>query len=267
MDSQNLLDFDELKAYFGEDYWVTDKIKVSQPTIGEILEFGDSKFYSIVYSICGNPTMFRLQLWNAGINWNDVSDFDFFSIMIQKLTPEETHLLFGDLNFSWFQRLHDTNKDCDVLVYLPRDEFGNSIEIDDYDDLIIIDELVYLKMVEYIRYMFNIIPKVEHAKNKVTAEAIIWEEEMNAKFEKEKHKDDKLQSSTLLPLISATLNHPGFKYKKNELREVGIVEFMDSVQRLQIYESTTALLKGMYSGMVDTKTINKDEFNFMRPIT
>ena len=80
------------------------------------------------------------------------------------------------------------------------------------------------------------------------------------------HKNESYQS-TLLPLISACLNHPGFKYKKNDFREVGIVEFMDSVQRLQIYESSTALMKGMYSGFLDTSKIDKEELNFMRDIS
>jgi len=42
---------------------------------------------------------------------------------------------------------------------------------------------------------------------------------------------------------------------------------MDSVQRLQIYESSTALMKGMYSGFLDTSKINKEELNFMRDIS
>jgi hypothetical protein len=42
---------------------------------------------------------------------------------------------------------------------------------------------------------------------------------------------------------------------------------MDSVQRLQIYENSTALLKGSMSGFVDTSKIDKDEFNFMREIS
>ena len=62
------------------------------------------------------------------------------------------------------------------------------------------------------------------------------------------------------------VNHPGFKYKKNELKEVGIVEFMDSVKRLQTYENTVALLRGMYSGMIDASKINKEEFNWTRPL-
>jgi len=43
-----------------------------------------------------------------------------------------------------------------------------------------------------------------------------------------------------------------------------MVQFMDSVYRLQIYENTVALLRGSMSGFVDTSKINKDEFNFMR---
>ena len=31
--ADSIYDFDELKMYFGEDYWVTDKICIKQPTI------------------------------------------------------------------------------------------------------------------------------------------------------------------------------------------------------------------------------------------
>ena len=59
--------------------------------------------------------------------------------------------------------------------------------------------------------------------------------------------------------------NPGFKYKKTELRNVGIFEFMDSVRRLQVYESTTSLMSGMYSGMLDTSKLKLDkELNWAR---
>ena len=60
------------------------------------------------------------------------------------------------------------------------------------------------------------------------------------------------------------MRYPGFKYKKNELKECGLYEFMDAVQGAQIYVSATSLLSGMYSGMIDTSKINKKEFNWMR---
>ena len=253
---ESIYDFDELKMYFGEDYWVTDKICIRQPSIGDIIEFGDSKFYHMLYLFCSNPTFLRLQLWKAGVDWNKISDFELFSqYLVKGFTPKDTYLLFGDLNFSWFEYVHDNKKDCDLLIYIPRDNDGNAINIT-YEDAIVIDEIVYMKIIKYLSSMFDIHMKVEHAKNKATKEAMIWEDEMNLKVEEQKKSKRDYEKSTLLPLISAMVNHPGFKYKTSELKEIGIVQFMDSVKRLQTYENATALLKGMYSGFID---VSKDK--------
>ena len=67
-------------------------------------------------------------------------------------------------------------------------------------------------------------------------------------------------------IISAMVNHPGFKYKLKELKEVGVAEFYDSARRLPVYEQSTALLKGMFSGFVDGSKIKPEEYNFMRDI-
>jgi hypothetical protein len=48
---------------------------------------------------------------------------------------------------------------------------------------------------------------------------------------------------------------------------MGIYEFFDDLARLQIIVNTDALLKGMYSGMIDTKKIKKSEFDWCREIT
>ena len=73
-------------------------------------------------------------------------------------------------------------------------------------------------------------------------------------------------TSALLPLVSTLVNHPGFKYKLEELKDVGIYQFMDSVKRIQIYESTIALTQGSYSSFCDTSKIDKKQFDFMRQI-
>ena len=204
-----------LQLYFGDPYQVSDKIQVLQPTIGGILEydkkFGESEFWSMLNVFIGNTTSYRLLLWDMGIDWNEISDFQLFS---------------------W-------NPELDIEI----------------------NEDIYKNIALYIRTMFNIFPKVEKAKGKTTKKWIIEEDRMNLANAK---KED--TTSTFLPLIESCCCHPGFKYKKNELREVGIYEFMRSVQRLQVYESTTALLKGMYSGFIDTKGIDKEEFDFMRDI-
>lgn len=245
--------YDVLRMFYAEDYWVTDKIVIHQPTIQKIMDYGESQFWSIVSVLCANPTSMRLELWKNGIDWNNISDFELFIYLTSSLPKESTEILFGELDLTKFKEIKN-NDEKSVLVYMP-------------DPVIQIDEEVYNRLVGYLRVMFDIHPKTEKAKGKLTKEAIIWEDEMNRNVALNKAKENKWNQSTLFPLISSALNHPGFKYKKNELREIGIFEFMDSVRRLQIIESSTALMTGMYMGMVDLKDakINK-ELNWMRDI-
>lgn len=253
----NEFKYDILKMYYGEDYWVTDQIVIHQPTIQQIMDYGESEFWIMVSMLCANPTSMRLELWNKGIDWNTLSDFDLFTMLIGGFPKDATEILFGDFDFTKLKETRkqiNENEEQRILIYMP-------------NPIIQIDESVYNRMVGYLRTMFDIHPKVEKAKGKATKEAIIFEEQMNLKIAAKKQKENKWKKSTLFPLISAAVNHPGFKYKKNELREVGIVEFMDSVKRLQAYESTTALMTGMYMGMVDLKGMDlKKELNWARDL-
>ena len=254
-----------LQLYFGDPYQVSDKIQILQPTIGGILEydrrFGESEFWSMLNVFIGNTTSYRLLLWDMGIDWNEISDFQLFSLLIKTLKAENTEILFGDLDLSLFdaymkQIPNENESDDKEESELKQEMILWNPELD-----IEITEDIYNNIALYIRTMFNIFPKVEKAKGKTTKKWIIEEDRMNLANTK---KED--TTSTFLPLIESCCCHAGFKYKKNELREVGIYEFMRDVQRLQIYESTTALLKGMYSGFIDTKGIDKEEFDFMRDI-
>lgn len=243
------LDIDKLQLYLGEPFKLNDKITVLQPTVGELIRFGEKEVYSVVHIFTANTTSYRMILWDMGVDWCKITDFDLFQMLCPTLPQESTKILFGDLDFSKLQRYQkQIGEETSVVLWDPEQELE-------------IDESTYNKLAWYVRNMFNIFPKNEFGKNRATKEALIDEDRINY----EKHKNDPY-SSTLLPLISSCLNHPGFKYSKSELVNVGVVEFMDSVQRLQIYESSRALLQGSYSGFVDTSKIDKAQFDFMRNI-
>lgn len=255
----------ELQLYFGDPYYASDKIQIFQPTIGGILEydkeFGESEFWSMLNVFIGNTTSYRLLLWDMGVDWNKITDFQLFCLLTKTLNVENTAILLGDLDLSMFDVYSKTTPievetEEGTLIEEKQEQILWQPELD-----IEINEDVYNNIALYLRTMFNIFPKVEKAKGKVTKQWIIDEDRMNLANSKKEE-----TTSTFLPLIESCCCHPGFKYKKNELRDVGIYEFMRSVQRLQVYESTTALLKGMYSGFIDTKGINKEEFDFMREI-
>lgn len=238
--------FDRLRMYFGEPFDLPNGMTIYQPTIGDILNVGEVPFYNNLNVFIGNPTMYRLKLWESGIDWNKISDFDLFSVLIGSCEVEYTQLLFGNIDFKNFKRI-ELEENIAVLI-------------NDKDKLVITEEH-YDLIAKYVRTMFNIFPKVEKAKGKTTKEWMIQEEK--EKLLKTQKEDS---SSNLLPLISACVNHPGFKYKLKELKEVGIVQFMDSVQRLQVYETAIALNHGAYSGMCDMSKVDKNLLNFMRDI-
>lgn len=249
--------FDELQMYYGMDYEIVDaggnKIIIKSPTIGQIIEFGEKRVYASIMPFVGNPTSYRLQLWDMGIDWNKISDYELFVMLVQTLEKENTCLLFGDLDFKTLKPYMDTSNNNEIVL------------LND-DKSLMIDEETYIHMREYIRLLFDQNPKVEKAKGRATKEAIIDEERMNL-INEQKLNRNKKDKSIYLPLISALVNHPGFKYKKNELKEVGLMEFMDSVKRLQVYESTRALMSGMYSGFCDTSKMNLNkELNWLRDL-
>lgn len=256
--------FNQLKMFFGEPFEVGNGMTLYIPTIGDILSLkdADQTFYSSISPWVTNPTSYRLILWQNKIDWNKISEYELFMMLYKTQIPEVTKMLFGDnINFDNFQFYgknvptvdEEGNETIKQVVTLYDEE--NDIEISEDD---------YKIISEYYRTAFNIRPKVEKAKGKTTKENIIWEDEQNLIAKQRKGETD--DGSSLLPLVSACINHPGFKYNLEELKNVNYVVFMDAVQRLQIYEGTRALLSGSYSGFCDTSKIPKDNFNFMRDL-
>lgn len=253
--------FDQLKMYFGEPFEVGNGITIYQPTVGKILEVGESDFYGTLYVFIANPTTYRVQLWDNGIDWNKVSDYELFMMLVKSVRPEISSSLFGDIDFSAFEPYSKT--------IIKTNEEGEEEEVSiptlyNKDTEMELSEEDYTLIAEYLSVMFNIHPKIEHAKGKITKQSIIEEEKMN--MEARMAKGD-VEESGLLSLVSACVNHPGFKYKLQELKDVGICQFMDSVQRLQVYEQSTAMLHGMMGGFVDSSKIKADSYNWMRSLS
>jgi hypothetical protein len=255
--------FDKLKMYFGDDYKVIPGITISQPTIGDILEIGEEKFYRSLSPFLYNSTSIRVFLWENNIDWCKIKDIEVFSMLIPTVEKEPLKLLFKDITFDDFQlfKLNDILRVLGRLENNEENEDEQKLCLFSMNQNLLISEDDYMMIAEYIREMMNVHPKVEKPKGKTAKKWMIEEDKMNFLY-----KDNK-STSTLLPLISTCVNHPGFKYKLHELKEVGICQFMDSVQRLQIYESSTALLGGSYSGFCDTSKIPKENFNFFREVS
>ena len=241
----NIFDVDQLQLYFGDDYVINDKIKISQPTIGDIVDFGEAQYFNVIYTITAIPSDMKSQLWDLGIDWMEIEDFDLFVMLAPTLPVEKTKLLFGDLDFTKL-KLYKNRENGDILLA-------------DLDTGVKIDKMIYLRIVNYLRKVHNITPKIERAANKTTKQILIDEDRMRIQTNKEKP-----FKSYLLPLISSVKVRMG--YTKDYVRNEGFVEFFDDVSRLQIIHNADHLLSGCYAGTIDMKKINKADLNWVREI-
>lgn len=240
---------DPLKLYIGYDYEINPYITIHQPTIGEIINFGEEGYYNAVFLLCSIPDDMKSQLWDEmKLDWTKVSDYELFLMTAPSLTPDTTSLLLGDIDLS-------------KLVPLFHEESQQVVLYDQYSGLKI-DKSIYTIMVDYLRKMHNLEPKRENPLNAYTKRVLLDEDRQRRKKAKLQKKE-----SMLLPLISSMVNSAEFKYKKSELLEVGLVEFMDSVSRIQAAVNAKALLQGCYSGMIDASKIDKKNINWMRSLS
>lgn len=201
------LDVDELQLYIGDDYVINDHIKVLQPTIKQIAEFGEKEFFSVVYTVTAIPSDMKANLWDLGIDWMEVDDFELFVMLSQTLTPDRTKLLFGDLDFTKLKPYNHPHVEGEIVLA-------------DKETGVLIDKMIYLRIVSYLRKAFNITPKVEKAANKMTKKILIEEDRKRIEFNK-----DKPFKSFLLPLISSVKVKQG--YTKDYVLNMGYVEFMN----------------------------------------
>ena len=237
------LDVDELQLYFGDDYIINDYIKIHQPSIGEVVKYGEASYFSTIHTITAIPSDMKSMLWDMGIDWVMMEDFDLFMLLSQTLTLDRTSLLFGDLDFSQLKPYpNSVNGD----IVLANKETG-----------IIIDKMIYLRIVSYLRKLHNITPKIEKAANEMTKKILIEEDRNKSRLNQEKP-----FKSYLLPLVSSVKTKQG--YTKEYVRNMGLYEFFDEISRLSIIDNSNHLLSAAYAGTIDMKKINKNEFNWMR---
>ena len=90
---KNYYKYDELKIYRGSDIYITDKIKIKQPTIGQIEEFGEQRYFSAVLNLTSVGVDLIWHLTEMGIDFTKISDYDLFCKVIVPLVSSKKNIL------------------------------------------------------------------------------------------------------------------------------------------------------------------------------
>lgn len=241
---------DDLKIYRGENFVVSKYIKIHQPTLGEIADYGERDYYSMIYNLTATPQSLKAQLWlmDHPIDYTTISPYELFYQMLYRMYDvNQTKILFGDLDFRKFQVVQKKDDQSILLFQVINDE------------PVIIDEYTYGVIVDYLCKSHFIERDLKRPANNSTKMVLIEDaiDELNRSKEKEYH-------SALKNLISAMVNNEKFKYNHEQVWNMKINAFMDSVKRITKAKNSDLLLQSGYSGFgINLKDINKKELDWL----
>ena len=290
---------DELKIYRGEDFVVSKHIILHQPTLNEICDYGERDYYSMIYNFTATPQSLKVQLWDMEIDYTEITPYQLFYQLLYRVYPQEqTSIIFGDLDFSRFQ-IMQRKDDESIFLYqeVPVGDIYNleyefvyhfsnlldasrfvGCEVDElieelsksnrYNDFIfanvqfepvIIDEYTYNMIVDYICKSHFIERDLKRPANNSTKMVLI--EDARDEIERNKNKE---YHSQLKNLISSMINSEGFKYNHDQVWDMKINAFMDSVKRIGKIKNADLLLQSGYSGFgVNLKEIDNKQLDWL----
>lgn len=244
---------DQLVLYRGHSHKINEHLSIRVPTLEEICLYGESKYYTMIHTLCSVGIDLCWQLEEANIPFDEISDYElFYSLLRKYYDTEQTKIIFGDVLNLKEMHLH---KDSTGGIYLAQKIISDDGQI----KTITIDEANYYEIVKYLRALHNLKRNDAVAGTKSCRMAFI--EDAKMEYEAQLLEPRK---SHLLPLISTMVNSDGFKRDDKTIWDMNIYAFMDSVKRVDKIRNSNLLLQSGYSGFgVDLKKIKKDELNYM----
>ncbi len=234
------------KLLRGEDIVVSDKVTIKHPKLYEIDDLGEHKYYGMVSILSGSPADYKVALFDAGIYYDEISDFDFFCLMCSQLKKEDTEILLGDIDLS-------------NLVAMSNKENGNIVLCDSHGE-IIIDEGIYKILSHVIRTLHGLKKNSRKPANPRTRDYAIKRERKQI----ERAKKNKENKPILEPLVIAMVNSPHFKYDYSTVWDLPIYQFNSSVESIQKHKNYDQIMQGIYAGTISSKDIDLEKISYLR---
>ena len=237
------------QVLFSKSYKITDKIIMRQSTVGDVIDMGEEHYFHVLNLLTAIPSDAKSALWDAGLDWEEVPDLQFFAMAVSGLKPEDTQIFIPGVDFTKF-------------ALYKRDD-GDFVFADKVN-CITVDVMVHKKILDYLCAAHKIKKKPEKAGSALTKQWLIEEDRDKRKMAAAKK--DKSFKSDLMPLVSSMVNHEGFKYDYETVKGLPFGQFMDAAARVQLIVSVDKIISGIYAGTVDGKKIAKSQLDWTRAI-
>lgn len=224
---------------------ITPKITLRIPTVGEIIDFGEERYYSVVTMLSSTSYQMRVLLDDAGVDFTTISDFQLFQNFFLELTNEDVYIVLPGIDPRLFVRGINSENGEEVLV--------------NKQDGIVIDKFVYEQMADVLRKINGF--KKEETKSYPDKQTQKWIIERDRLRQERQRKSQ--DGSMLENMIIALVNCRDFKYNYDDIKNVSIFNLNQSIHQIERYLNYILTMVGIYSGCIDSKQINIDDIKWL----
>ena len=230
------------------EYKVNDKISVHVPTVDEIFDFGDQKYYSTVQTLVATPFDLMVELDDIGIDYETITDYQLFVLMMESIAinEDDTTIFFGNLNLKNFQEAVNPKNGEKVLW--------------DKNNDIVIDQMIALEICNAIRKIHFWEAPVGRAGN---AEAKRYLIERKRKTKQRLAK--KPYKSFLESMIISLVNTEEFPYNYETVMGLSVYKLNASWRQIQKKKHWDQTMNGVYFGTVDKDKIDWEKISWLSP--
>lgn len=268
-------EFDELKIYRGEDIHITPKITVTQPTIGQIADFGEKRYFSAVHTLTAVGADLKWQLNDyMGIDYTKIEDYDLFVKFTSQVVSSRKNI-YNELttNPQYAEELASIPDDVldDMLInplelilkdidlcdfILCTDKTNDQIVLYDAEHDITIDRVVYARIVDVVRRIHGLKRNNETPANERTRLDLIEDARDEAMMAA-----NKPYKSIIKPLVSALSVKCGM-LGDDRIWNMPVNMFFDSIKRANKIQDSQLLLQGAYSGFASLKEVDRNRLDW-----
>ncbi len=214
---------------------ILPNLSIRIPTVGEILE-DEQYYYNLISSLTATPFQYMVQLDDIGIDFTQITDYQLFMMLFPVFAQGDMRILFGDVDLSDISVIKNSENDIFVLHSRKNN--------------IVIDELVYNQLANYIR-------KINGLKKENRKPGNNEAKEFRIKLERKKQKRNaqKPYEPYLEKLVIGLVNRPEFKYNYEQVNRLTIYQFNQSFEQIKTSITFDNTMIGVYAGTVDTSKI------------
>lgn len=232
-----------INLLYKDSYPINEDIAIRIPTVGEVLEDEDN-YYSLVYTLTSMPIDRMVQLDELGIDFTQINDYELFLLFFAAIREQDTHLIFGDLDLKKFA--------------LAESEDGSSLVLVDSENDIVIDRRVQNQIAATLRKIHHLEKNRRKPGNKEAQEFMLQVERDKLARQKRRSSFSNLES-----LIIALVNTEQFCYRYDDVLDLTIYQFSESVRQIVHKVEYDNRMHGVYSGTVSAKDLSQNDLNWL----